>query len=157
MSLSYNADGPHQAWVEAVCNQLKNNLGIDCTGKPYPLFADLRGDVTAKKMTSAFRTGWQMDYPALDNFLTPLYKTEASSNDSLYSNKEFDALLEEGDTASSTEEGIKKYQEAERLLVQDMPAIPLWYSNATGGFSTLVDNVTFDIFGVPVYTDITKE
>jgi oligopeptide transport system substrate-binding protein len=156
MTIAYNADAAHQAWVEAVCNGLKNTLGIDCTGKPYPLFADLRGDVTAKKMDSAFRTGWQMDYPALDNFLTPLYSTEASSNDSVYSNPAFDKLLDEGNTASSTEEGIAKFQEAEKLLVQDMPAIPLWYSNVTGGYATTVDNVAFDIFGVPVYTDITK-
>ncbi len=26
-----------------------------------------------------FRTGWQMDYPAIENFLVPLYGTKASS------------------------------------------------------------------------------
>lgn len=157
MSIGYNVDGSHQGWVDAVCNNIKNNLGIDCVGKPFPVFKDLREQVTAKKMDSAFRTGWQMDYPALDNFLTPLYKTDAGSNDGGYSNPAFDKLLSEGDSAASKEEGIAKFQEAEKLLVADMPAIPLWNSNSTGGYSTLVENVTFDIFGVPVYTDITKK
>lgn len=157
MTIGYNVDGSHQSWVDAVCNNIKNNLGIDCKGKPFPLFKDLRQQVTAKKMDSAFRTGWQMDYPALDNFLTPLYATGASSNDGGYSNPEFDRLLKEGDTAESTEAGIEKYQAAEKLLVEDMPAIPLWYANSTGGYATTVDNVVFDIFGVPVYTDITKK
>jgi len=38
-----------------------------------------------------------------------------------------------------------------------MPAIPLWVSNATGGYSEKVQNVKFDIFGVPIYTDVTKK
>ncbi len=157
MTIGYNVDGSHQAWVDAVCNNIKNNLGIDCTGRPFPIFKDLRAVITAHKADSAFRTGWQMDYPALDNFLTPLYTTDASSNDSLYSNPEFDKLVKEGDTAASTEEGIAKYQAAEKVLVGDMPAIPLWNSNSTGGYATTVENVKFDIFGVPVYTDITKK
>jgi oligopeptide transport system substrate-binding protein len=157
MTIAYNVDGGHQGWVDAVCNNIKNNLAIDCTGRPFPIFKDLRSLVTAHKMDSAFRTGWQMDYPALDNFLTPLYSTGASSNDSLYSNKEFDKLLADGNSAASTREGIAKFQAAEKVLVQDMPAIPLWNQNSTGGFSKAVANVKFDIFGVPVYTDITKK
>ena len=155
--ICYNVDGSHQGWVDAVCNNIKNNLGIACTGKPFPVFKDLREQVTAKKMDSAFRTGWQMDYPALDNFLTPLYKTDASSNDGGYSNPAFDKLLAEGDSATSADEGIKKFQEAEKLLIADMPVVPLWNSNSTGGYAKTVENVKFDIFGVPVYTDITKK
>ena len=39
--IAYNADGGHQAWVDAVANQLKNNLGIDASGAPYPTFAEV--------------------------------------------------------------------------------------------------------------------
>jgi oligopeptide transport system substrate-binding protein len=38
-----------------------------------------------------------------------------------------------------------------------MPVVPLWYSNVTGGYSEKVSNVKFDIFGVPVYTEITRK
>ena len=107
-------------------------------------------------MTGAFRTGWQMDYPAVENFLTPLYKTGASSNDGGYSNEEFDKLLEEGDTAESAEESTAKYQEAQKVLVEDAPAVPLWYSNTTGGYSEAVSDVNFDVFGVPEYHNIVK-
>ncbi|MDK6230861.1 hypothetical protein, partial [Streptococcus agalactiae] len=40
--LAYNSDGGHQAWVDAVCNQLKNNLGINAQGKAYPDFKSMR-------------------------------------------------------------------------------------------------------------------
>ena len=66
-------------------------------------------------------------------------------------------MLKQGDTAKTPEESIKFFQDAERLLVQDMPAIPLWYSNRTGGYSEKVSNVKFDVFGVPIYTEITKK
>jgi len=157
MTIAYNNDSSHKPWVDATCNSIKNTLGIDCQGKPYPDFKSLRDPITKKKMDSAFRTGWQMDYPSLDNFLGPIYAKGAGSNDSLYDNPTFDALLKKGDTASSTDEAIKFYQQAEKILVLDMPAIPLWYSNATGGHSDKVSNVKFDVFGVPIYTDITKK
>jgi oligopeptide transport system substrate-binding protein len=98
-----------------------------------------------------------MDYPALENFLAPIFAKGAGSNDAHYDNPSFDALLRQGDRASSPAEAITSYQAAERLLVADMPVIPLWYTNTTGGYSENVSNVKFDVFGVPVYTDITRK
>ena len=156
LTIAYNADAPHKAWVDAVCGEISNALGIECKGQAYPQFKALRKDVGEKKMKGAFRTGWQMDYPAVENFLTPLYKTGASSNDGGYSNKEFDKLLEEGDAAKTEEESTAKYQEAQKILAEDAPAVPLFYSKTTGGFSDKVSNVKFDVFGVPEYHNITK-
>lgn len=156
LTIAYNSDGDHQAWVDAVCGEITDALGIECKGKAYPAFKALRDDVGGKKMKGAFRTGWQMDYPALENFLTPLYKTGASSNDGAYSNKEFDKLLEEGDASKTPEEAMAKYKEAEKILVEDAPVVPLWYSNVTGGYSESVSNVRFDVFGVPEFHNIVK-
>ena len=38
-----------------------------------------------------------------------------------------------------------------------MPVIPLWYANTTGGYSENVSTVKFDVFGVPIDTDITRK
>ena len=157
LQIAYNADGGHKAWVDAVCNSIKNTLAIDCSGKSYPDFKSLRDPITRGVMKTAFRAGWQMDYPALENFLAPLYAKGAGSNDSHYDNPAFDALLKKGDTAKTLDESIAFFQDAERLLVADMPSIPLWYSNTTGGYSEKVSNVKFDVFGWPIYTDITKK
>ena len=157
LEIAYNADGGHKSWVDAVCNSIKNTLAIDCVGKSYPDFKSLRDPITKGTMKTAFRAGWQMDYPALENFLAPLYAKGAGSNDSHYDNPAFDALLKKGDTAKTLDESIAAFQDAERLLVADMPSIPLWYSNTTGGYSEKVSNVKFDVFGVPIYTNITKK
>ncbi len=154
--IAYNSDGGHQAWADAVANQLVNNLGIEAAGKAYPDFKSLRDEVTNRTIKTAFRTGWQADYPALSNFLGPLYGTGAGSNDSDYSNEEFDNLISEAAAASSIEEGNKLLQDAQEILLTDLPSIPLWYSNVTGGYSETVSNVEFGWNSVPLYYAVTK-
>ncbi|WP_029144526.1 peptide ABC transporter substrate-binding protein [Microbacterium luticocti] len=154
--IAYNADGGHKEWVDAVSNSIKNTLGIDASGKSYVDFATLRQDVNDRKIKTAFRTGWQADYPGMYNFLQPLYSTGASSNDSDYSNKDFDALLAQGAAQPDPAKAIEDYQKAQEILFQDLPAIPLWYSNVTGGYAENVKNVTFGWNSVPLYYEITK-
>lgn len=156
-TIAYNADGGHQAWVDAVANSIKNTLGIEAVGNPYPKFAELRTDVTDRKITGAFRTGWQADYPGLFNYLGPLYGTGAGSNDSDYSSEEFDKLLREGSAATSVEDANKSFQKAQEVLFKDLPSIPLWYSNVTGGWAETVDNVKFGWNSVPLLYNVTKK
>ncbi|CAN5282249.1 ABC transporter substrate-binding protein [soil metagenome] len=154
--IAYNADGGHQGWVDAVANNLKNNLGIDASGAPSPTFKQVRTAITDRSIQTAFRTGWQADYPGLFNFLGPIYATNAGSNDGDYSNPAFDALLDKGSSETDSAAAIKDYQDAQTILFKDLPAIPLWYSNVTGGFSTAVSNVHFGWNSVPLYYEITK-
>lgn len=154
--IAYNADGGHQAWVDAVANQLKNNLGIDASGAPYPTFAEARTAITDRTIQTAFRTGWQADYPALFNFLGPIYATDAGSNDGDYSNPEFDALLKEGLAETDIAVANEKFQAAQEILFKDLPAIPLWYSTVNGAWSESVENVQFDWHSVPLYYEVTK-
>ncbi len=156
-TLAYNSDGGHQAWVDAVTNSIKNTLGIEAVGKPYPKFAELRTEVTDRTITGAFRTGWQADYPGLFNFLGPLYGTGAGSNDSDYSSPEFDALLKQGSAAKSVDEGNKYFQQAQEILFKDLPSIPLWYANVTGGYAETVKNVEFGWNSVPLLYQVTKD
>ena len=155
-TIGYNSDGGHQAWVDAVANSIKNTLGIDAVGNPYPDFKSLRTEVTNRTITGAFRTGWQADYPGKYNFLAPLYGTGAGSNDTDYSNADFDALLTKSASAPSVEESNKLLDQAQEILFKDLPVVPLWYSNVVGGWAPTVDNVVFNWKSVPVYQNITQ-
>ncbi|WBB49197.1 ABC transporter substrate-binding protein [Verrucosispora sp. WMMA2044] len=146
ITLSYNGDGGHKDWIDATCNQLKANLGVDCVGSAEPKFADLLTKVKAKQPVGLFRMGWIMDYPSMENYLGPLYSTNGSSNYYGYSNPDFDRLLAEGASAPSEEEAIKKYQEAEDLLAEDLPVVPLRFGQNNFGHSTKVKNVEMDLF-----------
>ncbi len=155
--IAYNSDGGHQGWVDAVTNSIKNTLGIDAAGAPYPTFKEARTLITNRTIQTAFRTGWQADYPGLFNFLGPLYATNAGSNDGDYSNPEFDALLKKGSTETDLDAANADFQKAQEILLQDLPVLPLWYSNVTGGYGTSVSNVQFGWNSVPLYYEITKK
>ncbi|MEH6781356.1 MAG: ABC transporter substrate-binding protein [Rhodoglobus sp.] len=153
--IAYNADGGHQGWVDAVANSIKNTLGIEAIGKSYPDFKSSLEDRVAGTLTGATRAGWQADYPSLYNFLAPLYQTGAGSNYEGYTSPEFDALLKEGAQAQSVDEATALYQQAQEVLLEDLPSIPLWYSNATGVYADTVSNVEFGWDSVPLYYQIT--
>ncbi|MEU5302303.1 ABC transporter substrate-binding protein [Streptomyces noursei] len=157
-TITYNADtGSHKDWVDAICNSINKTLGDDkaCVGNPVGTFADFRNKISAKQLTGPFRAGWQMDYPLIQNFLQPLYYTGASSNDGKFSNPEFDKLVNQANAAPDTRQAVAKFQDAERVLAREMPAIPLWYQNGSAGYSERISNVRLNPFSVPVYNEIT--
>ncbi|TJZ45293.1 ABC transporter substrate-binding protein [Streptomyces piniterrae] len=158
MTIAYNADtGSHKDWIDAICNSINNSLGNDnaCVGAPVGTFADFRNKITAKQMTGPFRAGWQMDYPLIQNFLQPLYYTGASSNDGKFSDAKFDKLVDEANAETDISKAVSTFQDAEKILATQMPAIPLWYQNGSGGYSDRISNVTLNPFSVPVYNEIT--
>ncbi|RPF36021.1 ABC transporter substrate-binding protein [Streptomyces sp. TLI_185] len=157
VKITYNADtGSHKEWVDAVCNSINNALGNDkaCVGNPVGTFADFRNQITQKKMSGPFRAGWQMDYPLIQNFLQPLYYTNASSNDGHWSNKDFDSLVNQANTETDTAKAIGLFQNAEKVVRDNMAAIPLWYQNGSAGWSDRLSNVALNPFSVPVYNEI---
>ncbi len=154
--IAYNADGPHQGWVDAVTAGLRQTLGIQSEGRPYATFAQLRSEVNARSIQTAFRSGWQADYPSLYNFLGPNYGTGGSSNDGDYSNPEFDALLVQGGSTTDVDQAAELWNQAQTILFQDLPAIALWYQNVSAGSAETVENVEFGWDSQPLYYEVTK-
>jgi len=146
VEIAYNVDGGHKPWIDATCNQLRANLGIECVGNPQPKFSELLTKARKKEPLGMFRLGWIFDYPAIENYLGPLYSTGGSSNYYGYSNPEFDALLAKGFSAPTAEEAIPYYQQAEDILVRDLPVLPLRYAENVYGHSTRVKNVELTLF-----------
>ncbi|MFC9862330.1 MULTISPECIES: peptide ABC transporter substrate-binding protein [unclassified Streptomyces] len=157
LKISYNADtGSHKEWVDAVCNSINNVMGNNkaCVGGPVGTFADFRSQVSQQKLSGAWRAGWQMDYPLIQNFLQPVYYTNAPSNDGKWSDKKFDDLVDQANAETDKSKAVSTFQDAERILVQQMPVIPLWYQNGSAGYSDRVSNVALNSFSVPVYEEI---
>ncbi|GAA3772603.1 ABC transporter substrate-binding protein [Plantactinospora mayteni] len=153
LKITYNGDGGHKDWVDATCNQLKANLGVECVGAAEPKFSDLLTKVDNKQPVGLIRLGWLMDYPSMENYLGPLYTTNGSSNYYGYSNPDFDRLVQEGTAAATPDEAVKKYQQAEDILAAEMPVIPLRFGQNVYAHSTRVKNVEVDLFQV---VDMTK-
>ncbi|MFI5753656.1 ABC transporter substrate-binding protein [Streptomyces sp. NPDC051569] len=154
VTILYNADGGHKEWVDATCNSIRQATGVDCTGAPKPDFKTARDLIDGHKVDSIMRSAWVQDYPLNANFLRDIYGTGASANDSLYSSPEFDKLTKEADKATSVDQTTELYQQAEAVLAKDMPSIPLWYYKTNSGWSKNVQNVKYDSFGDPVFTQV---
>lgn len=143
--IAYNADSDHKAWIDAACNSIKNTLGIQAQGEPYATFQEFL-KARQNNIQSAFRSGWQPDYPFVSNYLLPLFHSNAAdgkgSNDVNFKNADFDKYCDEGAAAKTQEDAIKKYEEAQKVLLTNLPAIPLWSYNTVFVFSKKVKTDT---------------
>jgi oligopeptide transport system substrate-binding protein len=162
LTMTYNNDGAgNKEYAEAVCNQVKNNLGLECQAVGTVDFATFNKKIDANELKGMFRSGWQMDYPSIENFLTPIYAKGAigggGSNFSHYDNPEFDKLLAEAAAAPSVDEANVLYQKAEALLNVDFPTAPLWARNTNVGWSENVTDVQVTAFGTLDLVSIKKK
>lgn len=159
--IAYNADGGGKDMYDAICNSIHNTLGIKSQATPYPTFSEMRDDITDRKITTAFRSGWQPDYPSAYSYLYSLYDSESAdgkgSNDGDYKNPEFDALIDKANTESSDDAVKQDYQQAQEILFKDLPAVPLWYANNKGVAAKNVKGFTLTWQGIEDYRNMTKE
>ncbi|POO04822.1 ABC transporter substrate-binding protein [Bifidobacterium animalis subsp. lactis] len=160
LTFSFNADGGAQPIYEAVVNQVNNTLGIQASINPMPTFQEFRDAISNRTIKGAFRTARQPDYPSAENYLYQLYDTAAAnghgSNDGDYSNKDVDKLLDQAASATDQETAIKYYHDAEEILLEQLPAFPLYYSNADGVAAKGVKNFQMDWQNQPIYEEMSK-
>ena len=159
--IAYNADGAHKEIYDAVTNSIKNALGIQAAGNPLPTFSEFRSNVQNRKFTdSAFRSGWQPDYPSPESYLSSNFASSAAngngSNDGDYKNPEFDELMDKAASAKNIDEANKIYQQSEELLFRDLPAVPLYYQNSNGVAAKNIKGFSFTWKGTPAYYNLSK-
>lgn len=75
-----------------------------------------------------FDGGWCADYPDPENFADVLFHSDVPQNHGGYSNPELDALLEAARIEPDVTRRIEMYQQAERIIVDDAPALFLTHS-----------------------------
>ena len=161
LTFAYNADGGHETTYTAVVNSINNTLGSEVAAtNPYPTFNDYRTAVSDRKVQGAFRSGWQPDYPSAENYLVANFASSAAdgngSNDGDYKSSAFDDLCSKAAAAQTTDEANKLYQQAQEILLNDLPAVPLYYSNANGVAASGVKNFVMNWQNVPMYNEISK-
>jgi oligopeptide transport system substrate-binding protein len=144
LTLWANAGAGHDQWLQAVGDQIKAALGIDYELKVNLQFPEYLATGDAFKYTGPFRLGWGPDYPVMETYLKPLYGTGSGSNRPKYTNPAFDALITQGDSAASLEEGIPFYQQAEDIIGEDMPVIPMWWSKIAAVYGENVETFAWN-------------
>ena len=126
LELNIYADDPvlEQA-AEAITNQWKTNLGIDAKINAIP-YNTWYGNTIGKKFTGPwFLDGWVMDYPSMEDYLSPLYAANGAYANTGYDNPQFEDLMKQGDEALSVEASLPFYQQADDIVLEDMPVDPV--------------------------------
>jgi len=82
----------------------------------------------------------EVDYAIRPNFHTDSF-APAGNNSGFYSNPEVDRLLDEAIATADKEEALKKYAEAQRIIVEDAPWVFLFVPDIVVAKSSSVSNV----------------
>jgi ABC-type transport system substrate-binding protein len=146
LRLWYAAGQENDDPMEAIANQLRQNLGIADVAFETLQIAELKAKIKAREVTGPFLFNWLMDYPSPQSYLEPLYTSTSSSNRTGYTNTRVDDLIAQGNRAPSLAESIKAYQAAEDVILDDMPVVPLWFGKTRAAHSERVAGVTIDPF-----------
>lgn len=88
-------------------------------------------DMTSNSRALFFRGSWIADYPDAENYLSVFYsRNPAPPNYTRYKNPKFDALFEKALTEENDSARYELYRQADQLVMNDAPVVPLWYDQA---------------------------
>lgn len=123
-NLLYNTSESHQRIAIAAASMWKKNLGVEAKLQNQEWKTMLDAKRTGN--FDAVRYAWIADYDDATTFLNN-YRTGDSSNTSRYSNPAYDAALLNAAKAPDIAARGRYYQQAEDLLAQDVPSIPVYH------------------------------
>ncbi len=111
--------------VEAIVEMYKQNLGVNIAIQQTD-WATYLWDLRAHRYQMfGLTAGWIADYPDPQDFLDILFHSESRNNDTEYFNPEVDSLLEEARREQDFEKRMALYQQAEKMILEDAPIVPL--------------------------------
>jgi len=77
------------------------------------------------------RNGWGADFPHPHNQLSDLFRCNGGNNDEQWCDPEFDRLVDEAAATSDLAQQEQLYIQAQRLMLDDAPIIPLRFGETT--------------------------
>ena len=100
----FNEGAVHDQWLTVVGNYWNTAFGIEyqLQARVWADYLQAQGD---HALDGPFRLGWVMDYPSAQNYLAPIYGEGAGEGNFGYNNAEVNALLSEGNSAATIDEG----------------------------------------------------
>jgi len=118
-------------------------IGVEASAFDGPALFDRLSRADEGSGAELFAMGYIANYPSMGDFLYPLFSSDQSSIGSFtgYSNQAVDELLVQARGTLDAQQRQNLYAQAEKLILADMPAIPLYFfrdflvtNNRIGGF-----------------------
>ncbi len=123
IELMYNTSEGHRRIAIAIQQMWKTNLNVDITllNQDWKVYLDKRD---AKDYQVA-RAGWIGDYLDPSTFLD-MFTSSSGNNDTGWSSKRYDALIAQAGKTVDRDSRYALLQEAEALLMAELPIIPIY-------------------------------
>jgi oligopeptide transport system substrate-binding protein len=112
----------------ALLDMWKQHLGVEVTVRQVDFPTFLQELDRPRNRPQMFELGWVADYPDPQNFLDLLFHSQSGENHTFYANAEVDRLLEQARTERDQGRRYRLYHEAEQIIVNEAPIVPLYHS-----------------------------
>jgi oligopeptide transport system substrate-binding protein len=125
LRLLFNSNPAIKQAAITIAAMWKEVLGIETEliDEEFRVFLQSRRE---KNKWDIVRLAWSADYNDASNFLD-IFRTSSSSIDTGYSNPVFDSILDEASNSADQETRRRLLESAERIMLDDYPAIPLYF------------------------------
>jgi oligopeptide transport system substrate-binding protein len=125
LRLLFNSSPSIKQTVTLVAAMWKEELGVETalSDEEFKVFLQTRKD---KKRWDVIRLAWNADYNDASNFLD-IFRSGSANNDTGYANSAFDSMLDAAATTSAPDARRELLESAEKILLADGSAIPLYF------------------------------
>jgi oligopeptide transport system substrate-binding protein len=145
MTVMFNTLESHRAIAEALQEMWKKNLNIDVEleNQEWKVYIDNQRTLNYQ----VGRYAWIGDYVDPNSFLD-MFITGGGNNQTGWSNKEYDRLLEEAGLTGDQQRRFELFQKAEAILLDEAPLIPVYHythpfllqPSVQGWYPTILDH-----------------
>ncbi len=128
ITLSYNTGSGHED-ILALVKEDFAAIGVESEleGTEWAQYLDMLD----AKTYQIGRLGWIADYPIMDNFLYPLFLTDAGDNYTGFSDPDVDAKLSEARQETDQDARVELYREIETTVGDEAAMIPVMFYRHT--------------------------
>ncbi len=113
---------------EAIVASYQEALGLEISIQQTDWSTFLMDLTQEDSSMQFFEVGWIADYPDPQNFLEVKFHSQSQQNYLGYGNPKVDALLDEAALEQNPDRREELYRQAEQLIINDAPWVPLYYS-----------------------------
>ena len=143
IELMYNTEGAHKDVCQIVQENLaKIGVNVELTNQEWAVFLSTRQNGEYQ----IARHGWIGDYSDPMTFLD-MWVTGGGNNDCGFSNSEYDSLIAEAKVETDTKKREELLRQAEYILMDEMPVIPVYFYTTVMAWNDDVEGVLVTALG----------
>ena len=124
IEILYNTSEGHRDIAQVIQQDWKKNLGINVILRnlEWGTFLDTLNETDY----AVARSGWIGDYADANTFLD-MFVTGGTNNETNWGNSEYDQLIKKAGKEKDSERRLEILHQAERILMDEMPIIPIYF------------------------------